>query len=51
MIKEIYSEIAPNSFKFEPVIKDDTKIEIQKLYVKKPFNVWLHSCSNLKRLC
>ena len=34
-IKEIYSEIVPNSFKFEPVTKDDIKNEIQKLNVKK----------------
>ena len=30
-IKEIYSEIVPNSFEFEPVTKDDVKNEIQKL--------------------
>ena len=35
MIKEIYSEIVPNSFKFEPVTKDDIKNEIQNLNVKK----------------
>ena len=34
-IKEIYPEIVPNSFKFEPVTKDDIKNEIQKLNVKK----------------
>ena len=34
-IKEIYPEIVPNSFKFEPVTKGDIKNEIQKLNVKK----------------
>ena len=34
-IKENYPEIVPNSFKFEPVTKDDIKIEIQNLNVKK----------------
>ena len=34
-IKEIYPEIVPNSFKFEPVTKDDIKNEIQNLNVKK----------------
>ena len=34
-IKEIYPEIVPHSFKFEPVTKDDTKNEIQKLSIKK----------------
>ena len=34
-IKEIYPEIVPNSFKFEPVTKDDIKNEIQKLNEKK----------------
>ena len=34
-IKVIYPEIVPNSFKFEPVTKDDIKNEIQKLIVKK----------------
>ena len=34
-IKEIYPEIVPNSFKFEPVTKDNIKDEIQKLHVKK----------------
>ena len=34
-IKEIYPEIVRNSFKFEPVTKDDIKDEMQKLNVKK----------------
>ena len=34
-IKENYSEIVLNSFKFEPVTKDDIKNEIQNLNVKK----------------
>ena len=34
-IKEIYPEIVLNSFKFEPVTKDDIKNEIKKLNVKK----------------
>ena len=34
-IKESYPEIVPNSFKFEPVTKDDIKNEIQNLNVKK----------------
>ena len=34
-IKEIYPEIVPKSFKFEPAIKDNIKNEIQKLNVKK----------------
>ena len=34
-IKEIYLEIAPNSFKFKPVTKDDIKNEIQNLDIKK----------------
>ena len=33
-IKEIYPEIVPNSFKFEPVTKDDIKNEIQKFIGK-----------------
>ena len=43
-MKEIYPEIVPNSFKFEPVTKDDIKNEIQKLNVKKIVNIWLYSC-------
>ena len=34
-IKEIYPEIALNSFKFEPVTKEYIKNEIQNLKVKK----------------
>ena len=33
-IKEIYPKIDPNSFKSEPVTKNDIKNEIQKLNVK-----------------
>ena len=43
-MEEIYPEIVPNSFKFEPVTKDDIKNEIQKLNVKKIVNIWLYSC-------
>ena len=43
-MEEIYPEIVPNSFKFEPVTKDDIKNEIQKLSVKKIVNIWLYSC-------
>ena len=34
-IKEIYPELVPNSFKFEPITKDLIKNDIQKLNVKK----------------
>ena len=48
-MKEIYPEIVPNSFKSEPVTKNDIKIEMQKLNLKKIVNIWLHSCYNIKR--
>ena len=35
MIKEIYPEIVPSSFKFKPATKGDIKNEIQSLNVKK----------------
>ena len=38
-IKEIYPEIVPNSFKFEPVTTDDIKNETQNLNVKKSSNL------------
>ena len=49
-IKEIYPEIVPNSFKFEPVTKGDIKNEIQNLNVKKSSTFWLYSCYNIKGL-
>ena len=49
-IKEIYPEIVPNNFKFEPVTKDNIKDEIQKLNVKKIVNTWFYSSYDIKRL-
>ena len=49
-IKEIYPEIVPNSFKFEPVTKDNIKDEIQKLNVKKIVNTWFYPSYDIKRL-
>ena len=49
-IKEIYPKIVLNSFKFEPVIKDNIKNQIQKLSIKKIVRICLYFCISVKSI-